>query len=84
MIAEMRERPTPVAALLPPLGAGCVASGTAAAGELFVQDFVRSRGVSGRFDDVVGRGFALVSPAGDPAAALDGARALVAALCERL
>ena len=36
-----------------------------------MQDLVRHRGVTGRFDDVVGRGFALVSPAGDPAAALD-------------
>jgi hypothetical protein len=27
---------------------------------------VRHRGARGRFDDVVGRGFALVSPAGEP------------------
>ena len=47
------------------------APGSPAAGQLFVQDLVRHRGVSGLFDDVVGRGFALVSPAGDPAAALD-------------
>ncbi len=62
---------------------------------LFVQDVVRHRGVTGRFDDVVGRGFVLVSNAGDPAAALDaesavffaglgGLTALVAALRERL
>jgi hypothetical protein len=31
---------------------------------------VRHRGATGRFDDVVGRGFALVSPTGDPAAGL--------------
>jgi hypothetical protein len=36
-----------------------------------VQDRVRHRGVTGRFDDVVGRGFVLASPEGDPAAALD-------------
>jgi hypothetical protein len=36
-----------------------------------VQDLVRSERASGRFDDVVGRGFALVSPLGDPAVTLD-------------
>jgi 2-polyprenyl-6-methoxyphenol hydroxylase-like FAD-dependent oxidoreductase len=71
MVAEARERREPIAAPLPPLGAGCLASGDPAAGALFVQDFVRRGGVSGRFDDVVGRGFALVSTAGDPADALD-------------
>jgi flavoprotein hydroxylase len=71
MIAEAREREAPIAAPLPPLGDGCFARGTPAAGALFVQDTVRTGNRSGRFDDVVGRGFALVSPAGDPAAALD-------------
>ncbi len=61
----------PIAASLPPLGPGCSAEGSRGAGQLFVQDLVRHRGTSGRFDDVVGRGFALVSPAGDPATALD-------------
>jgi flavoprotein hydroxylase len=71
MIGEAQERSAPVDAALPPLGPGCFADGTPAAGQLFVQDVVRQRGVTGRFDDVVGRGFVLVSPAGDPAAALD-------------
>jgi flavoprotein hydroxylase len=71
MIAEAREREAPIAAPLPPIGDGCLARGTPAAGALFVQDLVRRGGETGRFDDVVGRGFALVSPVGDPAAALD-------------
>jgi 2-polyprenyl-6-methoxyphenol hydroxylase-like FAD-dependent oxidoreductase len=75
MIAESRERGSPVSAPLPPLGAGCLAPGSPGAGALFVQDLVRRGGVSGRFDDVVGRGFALVSPAGDPTHALDAASA---------
>ena len=70
MLAEARGREQPVAA--PPLaiGPGCLAAGAPAAGTLFVQDVVRHQGVTGRFDDVVGRGFALVSPKGDPAATL--------------
>jgi hypothetical protein len=71
MIAEARGRAAPIDPALPPLGPGCFAPGSPAAGQLFVQDLVRHRGVSGLFDDVVGRGFALLSPAGDPAAALD-------------
>lgn len=70
MIAEARASEGPIAAPLPPIGDGCLARGTAAAGALFVQDIVRRGGASGRFDDVVGRGFALFSPSGDPAAAL--------------
>jgi len=71
MIAEARERSAPVSVPLPPLGPGCTAHDTPGAGALFVQDAVRARGVTGRFDDVIGRGFALVSPVGDPATALD-------------
>ena len=70
MIAEARERKSPVPAQLPPLGPGLFAAGPAA-GQLFVQDRVRAGGVTGLFDDVVGRGFVLVSPHGDPAAHLD-------------
>jgi flavoprotein hydroxylase len=81
MLAEARARSAPVAAPLPPLGPGCFAPGAPGAGELFVQDRVRHRGVSGLFDDVVGRGFALVSPVGDPASVLDAeAGACLAAL----
>ena len=71
MVGEAQDRSAPVDAPLPPLGPGCFAEGALAAGQLFVQDTVRSRGVSGRFDDVVGRGFVLAGTEGDPAAALD-------------
>jgi 3-(3-hydroxy-phenyl)propionate hydroxylase len=71
MIGQTQGRSAPIDAPLPPLGPGCFAEGTRAAGQLFAQDVVRHRGRTGRFDDVVGRGFALVSPAGDPSAALD-------------
>jgi flavoprotein hydroxylase len=64
MIGEAKERRAPVDPRLPPLGPGCFADG--AKRELFVQDVVRHRGATGRFDDVVGRGFALVSPAEEP------------------
>jgi hypothetical protein len=69
MIAEQRERKEAVAAELPLLGPGCFGA-SPAAGQLFVQDRVRRDGATGLFDDVVGRGFALVSPHGDPARAL--------------
>jgi 2-polyprenyl-6-methoxyphenol hydroxylase-like FAD-dependent oxidoreductase len=64
MIGEAKGRSVPVEAKLPPLGPGCFADG--AARELFLQDVVRCGGATGRFDDVVGRGLALVSPAGEP------------------
>jgi 3-(3-hydroxy-phenyl)propionate hydroxylase len=69
MIAEQRERKEAVAADLPALGPGCFAP-SLAAGQLFVQDRVRRDGATGLFDDVVGRGFALVSPYADPARGL--------------
>jgi hypothetical protein len=69
MIAEQRERKEAVAAELPVLGPGCFAP-SPAAGQLFVQDQVRRGRATGLFDDVVGRGFALVSPHGDPARVL--------------
>jgi flavoprotein hydroxylase len=75
MIAEARGQAAPIDPALPALGPGCFASGCPASGQLFVQDQVRHHGVSGLFDDVVGRGFALVSPAGDPSAELDAGSA---------
>jgi len=69
MALEDQARTAPIDATLPPLGPGCFAEGALAAGQLFVQDVVRCGGRTGRFDDVVGRGFVLVSPAGDPGAA---------------
>ena len=71
MTSEAHARSAPIAAPLPSLGPGLFAEGSAGAGRLFVQDRVRRGDAEGRFDDVVGRGFALVSPIGDPAAALD-------------
>lgn len=41
------------------------------AGQLFVQGRVETAGRTGLFDDVVGHGWALLSPSSDPAAALD-------------
>jgi flavoprotein hydroxylase len=67
----------------PPLGIGpgLVLDGDPCAGQLFVQGRVTLRGMTGLFDDVVGRGWTLVSPFADPAAHLDpGAAALFAAL----
>jgi 3-(3-hydroxy-phenyl)propionate hydroxylase len=71
MRAEQAARQTPVSAPLPPLGPGCFAEGSPGARSLFVQDRVRCAERSGLFDDVLGRGFALVSRDGDPGAALD-------------
>ena len=60
---------------LPPIGAGCFAPGDPHAARLFPQGRVRVDGREGRFDDLHGAGFALVSPMGDPARALDAATA---------
>jgi flavoprotein hydroxylase len=66
MIAAAKDRgPTPPLPT-PSLGPGLLAPDDALAGHLFVQDEVARGGRRGRFDDVVGRGFALVSPVGDP------------------
>jgi hypothetical protein len=70
MIAEARERTEPVPSALPPSGPGLFAA-TPAARQLFLQDRVGRSGRTGLFDDVVGNGFALVSPVGDPVQQLD-------------
>jgi 2-polyprenyl-6-methoxyphenol hydroxylase-like FAD-dependent oxidoreductase len=54
----------------PKLGPGCWGAEASGAGELFVQARIERAGRSGRFDDLVGGGFAPVSPSGDPAVAL--------------
>ncbi len=52
------------------LGPGILHQGDPVAGLLFVQGQVSHNGRSGLFDDVVGRGFVLLSNQGDPANAL--------------
>ena len=55
---------------LPPLGPGLFLDGSPCAGQLFPQDVVRAEDQTGLFDDVVGRGFALLSPSCDPRSSL--------------
>ncbi|HVO23617.1 MAG TPA: bifunctional 3-(3-hydroxy-phenyl)propionate/3-hydroxycinnamic acid hydroxylase [Candidatus Margulisiibacteriota bacterium] len=57
----------------PPLaiGSGVLLAGDSRAGQLFVQGRVQRGTTTGLFDDVVGRGWTLLSPACDPATQLD-------------
>lgn len=55
---------------LPPIGPGCFAQDDPHAGRVFLQARVERAGRTGLFDDVVGGGFVLVSPEGDPLGAL--------------
>ncbi|HVH06314.1 MAG TPA: bifunctional 3-(3-hydroxy-phenyl)propionate/3-hydroxycinnamic acid hydroxylase [Myxococcota bacterium] len=68
MIGEERARTAPLALGAPGMTTGLLGAG---GGPLFVQDRVALAGRSGLFDDVVGRGFVLVSPHGDPSRELD-------------
>jgi len=74
----------------PALGPGLLLDGDPLAGHLFLQGEVRRGAAAGRFDDVVGRGFALLGRSADPGsilppdlaaffASLDGITAHVAA-----
>jgi 2-polyprenyl-6-methoxyphenol hydroxylase-like FAD-dependent oxidoreductase len=54
-----------------PLGPGILLEGDQLAGHSFIQGDVTPDGKRGRFDDVVGRGFCLISTEGDPASVLD-------------
>src|SRR5947208_152790 len=54
----------------PVMGPGLRLDGDPLAGHLFPQGEVRRGDAIGRFDDVVGRGFTLLSPAADPASLL--------------
>jgi 2-polyprenyl-6-methoxyphenol hydroxylase-like FAD-dependent oxidoreductase len=56
----------------PVLGPGAFAAGDPHAGSLFVQGRVGVGARTGRFDDLVGSGFALVARDADPRAHLDG------------
>jgi 2-polyprenyl-6-methoxyphenol hydroxylase-like FAD-dependent oxidoreductase len=68
MIGEEYARTAPLALVPAGLADGLVAAG---GGALFLQDRVAHRERTGRFDDVVGRGFVLASPHGDPSCHLD-------------
>lgn len=73
MVAAAKER----GATIPPpplgIGPGVLLDGDGHAGQLFVQGRVEHRGTVGRFDDVVGRGWTLLSNVADPATRLDDA-----------
>lgn len=67
--AALRAGNVPPPAVLPPLQSGILAAGSRLAGTLAVQGTVRMDGREGRFDDVVGRGFVVLTrrPAALPA-----------------
>jgi 2-polyprenyl-6-methoxyphenol hydroxylase-like FAD-dependent oxidoreductase len=70
----LRQADGPPPLEFPPLSGGAVRSGTEddpLAGQLSVQGIVAVDGREGRFDDVVGRGWALIAVAGDPLEHLD-------------
>jgi len=71
MTAEAAKGPQRVPTPLLGLGPGVVSEGCPCAGRLFVQGRVRRGESAGLFDDVVGRGWTLLSPAVDPAGRLD-------------
>jgi 3-(3-hydroxy-phenyl)propionate hydroxylase len=71
MIAAARERGLTPPLPTPAIGPGVLLDGDPLAGHLFLQGQVRRGGAIGRFDDVVGRGFTLLSPAADPASLLE-------------
>jgi flavoprotein hydroxylase len=66
MIAAAKDRGATPPLPAPSLGPGLLAPGDALAGHLGVQGEIVHAGARGRFDDVVGRGFTLLSPVGDP------------------
>ncbi|HEU4431534.1 MAG TPA: bifunctional 3-(3-hydroxy-phenyl)propionate/3-hydroxycinnamic acid hydroxylase [Myxococcota bacterium] len=70
MVPAARAAGLTTPAPLPKIGPGCWVADDAAAGALFLQGFVATAAGRARFDDVLGGGFALVSPHGDPAGAL--------------
>jgi flavoprotein hydroxylase len=70
MIPAARDGQLTVPPPLPGLGAGILHAGDAHAGRLFVQGRVTQDGRTGRFDDVVGRGWVLLGRRADPLAEL--------------
>jgi flavoprotein hydroxylase len=67
MVAAAKETGLTPPLPTPAIGAGLRLDGDPLAGQLFLQATVRRGDTSGRFDDVVGRGWTLLSPADDPA-----------------
>ncbi len=70
MTAAARENGLTPPLPTPAIGPGILLAGDPLAGHLLLQGEVRHGGTTGRFDDVVGRGFTLLSPHGDPADSL--------------
>jgi 2-polyprenyl-6-methoxyphenol hydroxylase-like FAD-dependent oxidoreductase len=71
MIEAARQRGATPPMPGPAIGPGLLLPGDAHAGQLFVQGEVRCGARTGRFDDVVGRGWTLVGADFDPAGSLD-------------
>jgi flavoprotein hydroxylase len=70
MAAAVRDRGPSPSLPTPAIGPGIVRDGDPLAGHLAPQGVVRSGDASGRFDDVIGRGFVLLGATGDPLARL--------------
>jgi resorcinol 4-hydroxylase (NADPH) len=70
LIAREQPELAPPPPEIPRLGPGILHKDDPLAGHLFLQGEVIAQGKRGLFDDVVGRGFCLLSSAGDPATAL--------------
>jgi flavoprotein hydroxylase len=75
MVAAAREGHQTTPPPAPSIGPGVLLAGDPLAGQLFVQGRVRVGGVTGLFDDLVGRGWTLLSPLADPARGLEPAAA---------
>ena len=71
MIAAAKEARLSAPPPPPAIGPGLLLAGDPLAGHLFIQDQVRRGQTTGLFDDVVGRGWTLLSPTCDPATQLD-------------
>jgi 2-polyprenyl-6-methoxyphenol hydroxylase-like FAD-dependent oxidoreductase len=71
MIAAARDKGLTPPLPTPALGSGLLRDDDPLSGHLFLQGIVRRGDRVGRFDDVVGRGFTLVSTVADPAAVLE-------------
>src|SRR5207244_13648109 len=71
MVAAARDGHQTTPPPSPGIGPGVLLEGDPRAGQLFVQGRVGVGSATGLFDDVVGRGWTLVSPLADPVAERD-------------